>query len=181
MGIRSWFAIVLLVSFGIVFAQSSASVGGLDKKIENLNLILDGSRAAAQVQATTPAGPPDFIGIALRLAISLIIVLALIYALYYLARKVRKMDLPPSAGGKALQLLESYHLGQHQKVVLMRVGESKVILLGATPDSMRTLAIMEGDEAKTLLQNAQAAIVTPAQFSQTVNQMLSRFRKDGGK
>ena len=72
-------------------------------------------------------------------------------------------------------------MGQHQKVVLMRVGESKVILLGATPDSMRTLAIMEGDEAKTLLQNAQAAIVTPAQFSQTVNQMLSRFRKDGGK
>jgi len=91
------------------------------------------------------------------------------------------MDLPPSEGGKALQMLENYYLGSQQKVILMRVGENRVILVGVTQESMQTLSVIEGEEAKTMLANANAALVTPAQFSETVSQMLSRFRKDDGK
>jgi len=153
----------------------------LQKKLAALNLMLDSGHAQAGSADVAPVSEPNFAAIALRLAISLAVVLLLIYALYRLARRVRKMDLPPSEGGKALQMLENYYLGSQQKVILMRVGENRVILVGVTQESMQTLSVIEGEEAKTMLANANAALVTPAQFSETVSQMLSRFRKDDGK
>ena len=153
----------------------------MQKKIASLNLMLNSTAAKSNPTAVTPAGDPDLGAIALRLATSLIVVLILIYGLYRLARRVRKMDLPPSEGGKSIQLLENYHIGTQQKVILMRVGENRVILVGVTQQSMSTLSVIEGAEAKTMLANANAALVTPAQFSETVSQMLSRFRKDESK
>lgn len=157
----------------------SAQGGEFDEKLKNLNQILDTSVNA--VASTQSSGTPDFWGIGLRFAVSLIIVLILLYGLYYFARRVRKMDLPPSAGGKGLQILENYHIGSNQKLILLRLGEDKVLLVGATPDNLRTLAQLEGEDAKNILGNAQNQVVTPAQFSETVNQMLSRFRKEEKK
>jgi len=153
----------------------------LDKKIQDLNLILDNNKASAAANAAPVSSAPNFLGIFIRLAISLGVVLALIWALYRVARKVRRMDMPPSEGGKALQMIENYFVGPNQKILLMRVGETKVLLLGATQTSIQVLTQIEGEEAKMIMTNAKASVVTPAQFSETVNQMLSRFRKDGGK
>jgi len=172
--------VVLVGSLELGFAQDNGNAE-MEKKLQNLNLILDSNRAQNVGAMTVPSGTPDFAGIALRFGFSLLVVLGLIYVLYRLARKVRRMDLPPSEGGKSLQLLENYYVGPHQKVFLMRVGENRVVLVGSTQDSLNTLLQIEGDEAKSMLTNAKAATVTPAQFSETVNQMLSRFRKDGGK
>lgn len=177
--IKIWLSSVFAFC-GMALAQV-ASNPEMDKKIQNLNLILDSNRAQNAANTVAPSTVPDFAGIALRFGFSLLVVLGLIWVLYRLARKVRRMDLPPSEGGKAVQMLESYYVGPQQKVLLMRVGENRVVLVGATQESLHTLLQIEGDEAKSLLQNAQAAVVTPAQFSETVNQMLSRFRKDGGK
>ncbi|HSQ41134.1 MAG TPA: flagellar biosynthetic protein FliO [Fibrobacteraceae bacterium] len=161
--------------------ESRPATHEFDKKIQNLNLLLDSGKSIAPQSGTTEISTPDFMAIALRLVISLAVVLLLLFALYRIARKVRRMDLPPSAGGKALQLLESYHLGSQQKVALLRVGENKVLLLGSTPESLRTLAVLEGEEAKAILEKSPVPLATPAQFSETVNQMLSRFRKDSAE
>jgi flagellar biogenesis protein FliO len=152
----------------------------LAKKIQDLNFELDHNKASASNAAQT-SSTPNFFSILVRLSISLAAVLLLIWALYRLARKVRRMDMPPSEGGKALQLLENYYVGPNQKIMLMRVGESKVLLLGATQNSIQTLNQIDGEEARQIMANANASMVTSAQFSETVNQMLSRFRKDGGK
>lgn len=166
----------------VLFAGQSLAQGEFQKKLDNLNLILDSGKVQQATVSTVPAsGSPDFAAIAFRLGASLAIVVALIFVLYRLARKVRKMDLPPSQGGRAIQLLENYHVGSQQKILLMRVGENRAILVGITQESMHTLAQFDGEDARVLLHASTAPLVTPAQFSETVNQMLSRFRKDGGK
>lgn len=180
-----WIKMLLLLAC-VVLAQGQPqpspqvpASAEMQKKIASLNLILDSGKASSAVASPEVKESPNLASIGVRLVISLGIVLALIFVLYRLARKVRKMDLPPSQGGKAIQMMESYFVGSHQKVLLMRVGEGRVLLIGVSQESMSTLAQIEGEEAKSLLQSANASVVTPAQFSETVNQMLSRFRKDG--
>lgn len=178
---RTLFGKICLVL--ILFAGHSIGQAEFQKKLDNLNLILDSNKAKQQASPVVESGEgPDLAAITFRLGISLVVVVGLIFVLYRIARKVRKMDLPPSQGGKAIQLLESYHVGNQQKILLMRVGENRVILIGVTPENMSNLAQFEGDDAKTMLPTYSNTVgVTPAQFSETVNQMLSRFRKDGAK
>lgn len=167
----------------VLFAGQAVAQAEFQKKLDNLNLILDSGKTKQSTPVVeVSSGGPDFAAITFRLGISLALVVGLIFVLYRVARKVRKMDLPPSQGGRAIQLLENYHVGSQQKILLMRVGENRAILVGVTNESMHTLAQFEGDDAKVLLPVASAASsVTPAQFSETVNQMLSRFRKEGAK
>lgn len=169
------YRILFLLPVGLL-----AQANEFDQKMQNLSQLLDSTPQAAQsvaVGSTTP----DFWGIAMRLGLSLLVVLALLYGLYYMARRVRKMDVPPSEGGRGLQILENYHVGSQQKLILLRLGENKVILVGATQDNLRTLAQLEGDEARMILTNSRNEMVTPTQFSETVNQMLSRFRREEKK
>lgn len=124
--------------------------------------------------------PPHLGKLALRMALGLGVVLILIYVLFRMARKARGMEVRPGeAPLRNLQVLETVFVGSNQKVVMLRVGAQKVMVVGATPERVSPLCEIQGEEALALMASHQRQVITPAQFSETVNHLLRRFRKDG--
>jgi flagellar biogenesis protein FliO len=162
-------------------ATPAARADSLDAavKMAALQKLLQGQGAAPV--STVRYQPPSVGRLILRMLLGLVVVLVLIYALYRMARRARGMDVRPGeAPSRALQILETSFVGPNQKVVLMRVGAERVLVVGSASTQVQTLADIQGEEARTILELQRAQpLVTPAQFSETVNQLLRRFRKDG--
>lgn len=171
--------VMIFVLCGFAFSQSS-SENAVDAKFESLQKVLqtqNSSQSTKDAQAYERIKSPDLKGIAIRMTISLMVVLLLLFILYRVARKVKHMDASSKVAGKNIRILENHYIGSQQRVFLMRIG-SKVIVVGATADSMHTLATLEGDEASLLIDTPQMQTVSSAQFSETVNSMLKHFRKE---
>lgn len=148
-------------------------------KVAALSKILQGE-SPRQPAVPVNYQPPSIGKLFLRMFLGLVVVLGLIYALYRVARKARGMDVNAGqAPLRSLQVLETSFLGPNQKVVLMRLGADRVLVVGSTPDQMHTLADLQGEDALKILNQQRQQPITPAQFSETVNHLLRRFRKDG--
>ncbi|MFO1356601.1 MAG: flagellar biosynthetic protein FliO [Gammaproteobacteria bacterium] len=107
--------------------------------------------AALAAGAQTPAQPVPGVlpsgsvtGPALRMVLSLGLVLALVGGLAWLAQRLR-------SGGRLkaglIEISSAVSLGAREKVVLLRVGQEQV-LVGLSPAGMRTLHVMR-DQAGT--------------------------------
>lgn len=162
------------------FAAKSDSLEAA-MKLAALNKVLN-SQGAADPMVSTNYTPPSLGKLALRMALGLVVVLGLMYFLYRTARKARGMDVKPGdLPSRSLQVLETAFVGPNQKVVLLRLGNNKVLVVGSTPGQVTALAEVQGPEALEMIgQQRQNSVITPAQFSDTVNHLLRRFRKDGG-
>jgi len=125
--------------------------------------------------------PPSIGKLLIRMVLGLSLVLGLIYLLYRMARRARGMDVREGELPlRSMQILETSYVGPNQKIVLVRVGVGRVLVVGSTPSQVHTLADLQGDEAKLILEQQRfSPAVSPAQFSETVNHLLRRFRKDG--
>ncbi len=81
-------------------------------------------------------------GSALRMVLSLGVVLGLVAALAWVARRLR-------AGGRLksglIEVVSGVSLGAREKVVLLRVGQEQV-LVGVSPAGMRALHVMRDTE-----------------------------------
>lgn len=172
---------VLSSSSMAVVATPAARADSLDAavKMASLQRLLQGQGVAPV--STVRYQPPSIGRLVLRMLLGLAVVLVLIYALYRMARRARGMDVcPGEAPSRTLQILETSFVGPNQKVVLMRVGAERVLVVGSASTQVQTLADIQGEEARTILELQRVQpLVTPAQFSETVNQLLRRFRKDG--
>jgi len=125
--------------------------------------------------------PPDLGKVAIRMVLGLGVILVLLYVLYILAKKVRKVESPSANNQQSvIQLLDSKFLGGGRTIFLVKAGAERVLVLGATQEGMRTLSEIQGEEAKTILETYNLKSVTAAQFSATVDHLLRRFRRDGG-
>lgn len=148
-------------------------------KVQALGKVLKG-QGRPEALSSASYTPPSLGKLFLRMVLGLAVVLGLIFVLYRMARKAKGLDQPPGeAPRRSLQVLESTHVGPNQKVVLVRVGADRVLVVGTAHEEVRTLADLQGAEAQAILEVQRAQPVTPAQFSETVNQMLRRFRKEG--
>jgi len=149
-------------------------------KIEALKQALGGD----SYQPAAPIAnyqPPDFGGVAIRMTIGLGVILILLYVLYILARKIRKVESPLVGSGQqsAVQLLDSKFLGSGRHLFLIKAGTERVLIVGATAENMRTLSEIQGEEAKNILEVYGSKPVSAAQFSATVDHLLRRFRREG--
>jgi flagellar biogenesis protein FliO len=126
--------------------------------------------------------PPDLGRIAIRMAVGLGVILVLLYVLYILAKKVRKVE-SPGTGDKqsVIQLLDSKFLGSGRNIFLIKAGIERVLVVGATQEGMRTLSEIQGEEARYILGTYDSKPVTAAQFSATVDHLLRRFKREGGR
>ncbi len=125
--------------------------------------------------------PPDLGKVAIRMIVGLGVILILLYVLYILAKKIRKVESPGANNQQSVvQLLDSKFLGNGRTIFLIKAGAERVLVLGATQENMRTLSEIQGEEAKVILETYNSKSVTAAQFSATVDHLLRRFRKDGG-
>jgi flagellar biogenesis protein FliO len=131
---------------------------------------------------TNPYQAPQLGKVAVRMAVGLGVVLVLLYVLYRMARKVKGLEHADGQGNStnSIQVLETRLLGGGQKIVLVRVGPSAVLALGSTANELRTLAEIQGPDAAAILESHRAQVVTASQFSDTVDHLLRRFKRDGG-
>jgi flagellar biogenesis protein FliO len=108
------------------------------------------------------------------------VILILLYVLYILAKKVRKVESPAASGGQSvIQLLDSKFLGAGRSVFLIKVGTERVLVVGSSSENMRTLSEIQGEEAKYILETYGSKPVNAAQFSATVDHLLRRFKREG--
>lgn len=147
-------------------------------KIEALKQALGGD--SYEPQAPINYQPPDLGNVVMRMGIGLVVILVLLYVLYILAKKIRKVETSGASNGQGIiELLDTKFLRTGKTVFLLKAGNERVIVVGATNESMRTLSEITGEEARYILEAYQAKPVTAAQFSATVDHLLRRFKREG--
>ena len=148
-------------------------------KFEAFKQALGGDSYEPQ-QAPANYQPPDLGNVVMRMSVGLVVILVLLYVLYVLAKKARKVETPGTGNGQGIiELLDSKFLGSGRTVFLLKAGNERVVVVGATTESMRTLSEITGEEARYILETYQAKPVNAAQFSATVDHLLRRFKREG--
>ncbi|MDR2579438.1 MAG: flagellar biosynthetic protein FliO [Fibromonadaceae bacterium] len=151
-------------------------------KVEALRQVLGGDSYQPTPPVMDNFQAPDFGRVATRMTVGLLVILALLYVIYVLLKKVRKVESVASSSGQSLvKLLDSKFLGAGKSVLLIKVGVERVLVVGSYTDGMRTLSEIQGEEAKYILETYDAKPVTAAQFSATVDHLLRRFKREGGR
>jgi flagellar biogenesis protein FliO len=186
--------LILLILVQIIFAQDSAVVAPPDTlsaaarsdsaaaayKIEALRQALGGDSYQPPPPITDNFQPPDFGGVAIRMALGLAVILVLLYVLYVLMKKVRNVEsVSNSSGQSVVKLLDSKFLGAGKNVLLIKVGAERVLVIGSYTDGMRTLSEIQGEEARYIMELYDSRPVSAAQFSATVDHLLRRFKRGG--
>jgi flagellar protein FliO/FliZ len=87
---------------------------------------------------TTGAPHPVGVGGLGEVAFALIVVLAAIFVVAWI---VRRMRVAGNRVGSAIDILADVHLGQKERAVLLKVGQTQ-ILLGVAPGRVNTLHVL---------------------------------------
>jgi flagellar biogenesis protein FliO len=125
--------------------------------------------------------PPNLGNVALRMFVGLGVILVLLYVVYILSKKIRNVENPSANNSQSIiQLLDSKFLGSGRTIFLIKAGAERVLIVGASPEGMRTLSEIQGEEARYILETYGSKPVTAAQFSATVDHLLRRFKREGG-
>ncbi|MCL2101364.1 MAG: flagellar biosynthetic protein FliO [Fibromonadales bacterium] len=181
--------IILILLIGSIAAQTSedtlSAAARNDSaiaafKFEAMKQAL-GESYQPQPAATESYKPPDLGNIAIRMTIGLGVILILLYVLFVLAKKVRKIESPASNDKQSvIQLLDSKFLGAGKTIFLIKAGAERILVVGSSQEGMRTLSEIQGNEARYIMETYDSKPVTAAQFSATVDHLLRRFRREGG-
>ncbi len=124
--------------------------------------------AAAAAEAAEPAARsavPGGTDLA-QVMLSLILVLALIAGMAWLARRLR---LAPRAAGDGIRILADLPLGPRERVVLIAVGDRQA-LVGVSGAGVTTLGLLD---APVVLQ-AAAGAAAPSPLAERFRSMLDR-------
>lgn len=100
--------------------------------------LLLAAEKAAPAATPEPLGP----GSAFQVLFALGFVLALIGAMAWLARRFGNMPGGVGGMGGAVRVLASQAVGQRERIVLVQVGETQ-LLLGVAPGRVETLHVLE--------------------------------------
>jgi len=172
--------LLLFLALQPALGQGNTDVDtGLVKKLEAIRDI----NAARAPQLDEEADRGASLGsLIFEMMIALVLVIGLILALAWVLSKMKNSKLAGKNRLEGLDILGSTWIAQNQRITMVAVGP-KVLVLGVTQENINQLAILEDDDAAQFLMAREKNAVTPAQFSATVNQLLSGFRKPekGGK
>jgi flagellar protein FliO/FliZ len=131
---------------------------------------MSGVYAAPQVQA--PATSTPGLGSALEMLLALALVLAAVFALAWLMRRLRSF---PSSRQALLRADAELAVGEKERVVLLAVGQQKW-LLGVTPGGITLLHVFGADApgpaASTNTDAATAGGATPPDFAKILRRSL---------
>jgi flagellar protein FliO/FliZ len=95
------------------------------------------SSVFAAPTAVTPVAGPGF-GSLLQVSVSLFVVIALVFAFGWLARRLRTTH---RGSGPRLEVLAEAGLGTRERAVLLQVGRTR-LLVGVAAGSVRTLHVL---------------------------------------
>lgn len=130
--------------------------------------LLFSSAAASALDATRPAYTPPPAAVSagglLQVTLSLLLVLVAIVAVAWL---LKRMNLAQQGTGNLLKVIGSVALGQRERVVLVEVGDTW-LLVGVGPGQIRTLHTM----AKDPQSDFSAASTPDNKFARLLSSML---------
>ncbi|BFI97071.1 MAG: hypothetical protein RSP_25810 [Rhodanobacter sp.] len=124
-----------------------------------------GRRLAALAPAAVPAAGIDVGGELLRVLLSLVAVVALIFAAGWLSRRLQARSRP---GGRRIRCIEAMAVGARDRVLLIEA-DGKRLLVGVGQGGMRTLHVYEG--AAPVAEDPPSLPTVP-----DLAQLLSRWR-----
>ncbi len=125
---------------------------------------------------TPEAEPTTVLGLSFRIIMGLIFVLFLaVISIRVLKRfQSRMLSKPGKASGELFEVLETCHLGPHQKVIAVRMND-EVGVLGVTQQGISLLTMLK--EPASEIRQTYARESNSAQFSDNLNKLLERFKK----
>lgn len=131
---------------------------------------MSGVYAAPQAQA--PAASTPGLGSALEMLLALALVLAAVFALAWLIRRLRSF---PTSRQALLRADAELAVGEKERIVLLAVGQQKW-LLGVTPGGITLLHAFGTDAPDPVIGNhtnaATAAGATPPDFAKILRRSL---------
>ena len=110
------------------------------------------------------SGTPDIMTTALTLGLGLVVVVVLIFLSGWLVRRVQGIG---GVNSQALKVVAVLSVGQKERVALIDVGE-KQILIGVTPQSVRTLHVFD----EPVVNSSQPT--GSGDFAQKLQQVMGR-------
>jgi flagellar biogenesis protein FliO len=123
----------------------------------------------------TPAETVGVGSLAVQILFGLVFVLLLaVVSIRGLKRLQGRMLSRPGKSGDILEVLESCHLGSHQRIVALRMND-EVGVIGVTQHGISLLTVLK--EPMEELRRARAGESNSAAFSDNLNKLLERFKK----
>lgn len=117
---------------------------------------------------TAKSGPltsePIGSGSYVQMALGLLFIIALIFGMGWI---IRRMGTFNSVASGSLKLLGGLSLGQREKIVLVQVGETQ-LLVGVAPGQVRTLHVLDKPVSEESAQPVSAG------FAEKLNQLLKQ-------
>lgn len=134
---------------------------------------------ASSASADRPVAPPESVGVfslSMKIFFGLIFVLILAVVAIRLLKRFQGRMLAKGgrAQGEILEVLETCHLGPHQRVVALRMND-EVGIVGVTQQGMSLLTMLKEPAEEIRKQNAGPG--NPAAFSENLNKLLERFKR----
>jgi flagellar biosynthetic protein FliO len=168
------------------FAQSAVkdsqpnNIGSFDiNKVRELSTHPQPVTPAATAFPSAPQAAqkelPNYTFITLRVIGSLAIIIALIFGVTWLIRKLGIAGSSRVGGGGAMDIIEALPLGQNRNVVLFRVMDT-VYLCGQTTTNISLIDKIEGQRAAELLTSSKGTS-TVVHFKEAFNQFISKMKK----
>ena len=137
----------------------------------------DSSASAAEpiLKSVVPTAVemPAAAGLLARLALSLIVVLAIIWGAMCLLRRISGRG-APGLGKSHVRVLERAHIAPKKAVYIIQVG-SRALAVGVSEAGMSTLAELDPDETLEAYPALQEPGV-PSSFAHLLGSMRTRFR-----
>lgn len=158
-----------------------AAADPVQEKFRKLQREMSGGRSeASDPGATSLAGatgkPASIFSITLQIVLGLVFVLVLAVVTIRLLKRFQGSLLSRrgQARGEIFEVLETCHLGTHQRVVAIRMRD-EVGILGVTPQGISLLTTLK--EPAEEIRKEMLGDSNPAAFSDSLNKLLDRFRK----
>jgi flagellar protein FliO/FliZ len=105
------------------------------RMLTTLLLMMPPALWAADKAPPSPVGVGGFLQVVLALGLVLALIAGLAYGL-------RRIGAVPQGGAGALRILGGLSIGQRERIVLLQVGETQLVV-GVAPGAIRTLHVLE--------------------------------------
>ncbi len=151
---------------------SGVEVGSMEGKLKRVNEINDAIPDSTPVQETVTRSVS---GLLVETVLGLALVIGLIFLTVYLIKKLQNAKWgQESTQTIDLEVVQTKLIGPNQRLVIARI-QNEFVLLGVTNENISYLKELD---KSTLDPELLAPSTSGVEFSQTVNQLLAKFKKN---
>jgi len=168
-----------LIFLTVAMAWSQTAATGTGKfdinKVRSYSGQYDSLGNYSPVQNGQAKVSDSYPAIIIRITLYLALIIAVIFVVAWIVRKVGITGTSKIGGGGSMDILEVLPLGQNRNAVLIRVQDT-VYLLGQTPNNIILLEKIEGQKAIDLIASSKGGS-SIMQFKDAFNNFIGKIKK----